>query len=116
MGLLPYFPLASGLLTGKYRRGAPLPAGTRLAKHASALAERVLTEANWAKLRNSIDFAEARGHTLLELGVLLAAGARAGGQRDRRRHPARAGSEQNVAAGGWQLSAEDMAEIDRIAA
>src|SRR4029077_20361033 len=46
MGLLPFFPLASGLLTGKYRRNAALPAGTRLA-NAQRLADRFLTEANW---------------------------------------------------------------------
>lgn len=49
LGLLPYFPLASGLLTGKYRRGAPLPEGARLTKTKN-LAGRYMTEANWSIL------------------------------------------------------------------
>ena len=52
MGLLPFFPLASGLLTGKYRRNAPLPAGTRLA-NTQRLADRYLTERNWADRREA---------------------------------------------------------------
>ncbi|MEA2726605.1 MAG: hypothetical protein QOF70_1080, partial [Acetobacteraceae bacterium] len=65
-GLLPYFPLASGLLTGKYRRNTALPAGTRLAK-TQRLADRYLTERNWEIAEKLADFAEARGRTMLEL-------------------------------------------------
>ena len=65
-GLLPYFPLASGLLTGKYRRNVRLPAGTRLAK-TQRLADRYLTERNWEIAEKLGDFAEARGRTMLEL-------------------------------------------------
>jgi aryl-alcohol dehydrogenase-like predicted oxidoreductase len=112
MGLLPFFPLASGLLTGKYRRGAPLPADARLAQ-SSRLAERVLSETNWAKTEQLIEFAEARGHTILELAFswLLArqpiASVIAGATRPEQ-------VQSNVAAGSWQLTAEDLAEIDRI--
>src|SRR3954468_10329656 len=60
MGLLPYFPLASGLLTGKYRRNAPMPAGTRLA-NTQRLADRYLTERNWKIAEGLGDFVEARG-------------------------------------------------------
>src|SRR5271169_4421404 len=59
LGLLPYFPLASGLLTGKYRSGAPLPAGTRLAnstRHVSGL----LNERNWQIVEALRNFAAQR--------------------------------------------------------
>jgi aryl-alcohol dehydrogenase-like predicted oxidoreductase len=112
LGLLPYQPLASGLLTGKYRRGAPLPQGTRLAK-IERLANRFLTERNWAVSEKLIDFAEARGHSVLELAFswLLCqspvASVIAGATRPEQ-------VEQNVKAGGWKLSAEELAEIDAI--
>jgi len=114
MGLLPYFPLASGLLTGKYRRNTPLPGGTRLANN-QQLADRYLTEHNWSVAERLADFAEARGHHLLELAFswLLAqapvASVIAGATRPEQ-------LEQNVKAGEWRLSEEDMAEIDRISA
>jgi aryl-alcohol dehydrogenase-like predicted oxidoreductase len=114
MGLLPYFPLASGLLTGKYRRNAPMPANSRLTT-TQRLADRYLNERNWAIAEKLIDFAEARGHTILELAFswLIAqapvssviAGATRPEQLD-----------QNVKAGGWRLSAEELGEIDRITA
>ncbi len=114
MGMLPYFPLASGLLTGKYRRNAPMPAGTRLAG-AHRLAERYLTERNWGITERLGDFVEQRGHTMLELAFswLLAqapvTSVIAGATRPDQ-------LEQNVKAGSWVLSAEDLAEIDRISA
>jgi aryl-alcohol dehydrogenase-like predicted oxidoreductase len=113
MGLLPYFPLASGLLTGKYRRNAPLPAGTRLA-NTQRLADRYMTERNWGIAEKLIDYAEQRGHTALELAFswLLAqapvASVIAGATRPEQ-------LEQNVKAGGWAMSAEELAEIDRLA-
>jgi len=66
LGLLPYFPLASGLLTGKYKRNTPMPAEARLTK-TQRLADRYLTEKNWAIAEKLGGFAEQRGHTLLEL-------------------------------------------------
>ena len=113
-GLLPYFPLASGLLTGKYRRNTPLPAGTRLAK-TQRLADRYLTERNWEISEKLGDFAEARGRTMLELAFswLLArppvASVIAGATRPEQ-------LEQNVKAGTWAMTPEELAEIDRIAA
>src|SRR6202035_4698491 len=66
LGLLPYFPLAAGLLTGKYRPQAPLPEGTRFARM-QGLADRYLTPANWAIVERLEDFCARRGHGLLEL-------------------------------------------------
>ena len=114
LGLLPYFPLASGLLTGKYRRNAPMPADARLTK-TERLASRYLTERNWAISEKLIDFAEARGPTALELAFswLLAqapvTSVIAGATRPEQ-------LEQNVKAGDWKLSAEELAEIDKITA
>ncbi len=114
MGLLPFFPLASGLLTGKYRRNVALPAGTRLA-NTQRLADRYLTDRNWEIAEQLADYAETRGHTMLELAFswLLAqrpvssviAGATLPEQ-----------LEQNVKAGAWHLTAEELSEINRIAA
>ena len=114
LGMLPYFPLASGLLTGKYRRNAPLPAGTRLA-NTQRLADRYMTERNWGIAEKLGDFVEARGKTMLELAFswLLAqspvTSVIAGATKPEQ-------LEQNVKAGDWKLTAEELAEIDRIAA
>ena len=111
LGLLPYFPLASGLLSGKYKRGA-LPEGARLAA-VPGLGQGYLTEENWRKVEALGPFAEERGHSLLDLAVawLLArpkvasviAGATAPEQ-----------VEQNVKAAEWELAATDLAEVDKI--
>ena len=112
LGLMPYFPLASGLLTGKYRRSAPLPAGARLT-YTQGLSTRFLTDSNWRLVEDLEKFCASRGHSLLELAFswLLAqpsvacilAGASTPGQ-----------LEQNVRATEWMLTAGDMAEIDNI--
>jgi aryl-alcohol dehydrogenase-like predicted oxidoreductase len=112
LGVLPYFPLASGLLSGKYRRNAPLPQGSRLAKNSRHAGE-FINERNWRMVEALAAFAERRGHTLLELafgwllrdGVVASviAGATSPAQ-----------IEQNVRAAGWKLSADDLAEIDGI--
>jgi aryl-alcohol dehydrogenase-like predicted oxidoreductase len=112
LGLLPFFPLASGLLTGKYRRNVALPAGTRLAS-TQRLADRYLTERNWEIAERLGDFAQSHGHTLLELAFswLLAqrpvSSVIAGATKPEQ-------LEQNVGAGEWGLSAEELAEIDRL--
>ncbi len=112
LGLLPYFPLASGLLTGKYRKDAPLPPGSRLAKSAHH-ADDLLTARNWRVVEALSAFAAARGHTLLELAMSFLAsrpyvsGIIAGATRPEQ-------VEQNVAAVGWTLTPADLAEIDRI--
>jgi len=113
LGLLPFFPLASGLLTGKYQRGATAPADTRFAK-APTLRDRYVTARNEEMVDRLKTFAEARGHTLLELAFSwLAARPQvasviAGATRVEQ-------VEQNVKAIAWSLSAHEMAEIDEIA-
>jgi aryl-alcohol dehydrogenase-like predicted oxidoreductase len=66
LGMLPYFPLASGLLTGKYRRDSAPPEGSRLAR-AEALAKRTMTERNFDRVEALGTFAAERGHSLLAL-------------------------------------------------
>jgi aryl-alcohol dehydrogenase-like predicted oxidoreductase len=112
LGLLPYFPLASGLLTGKYKRGQPPPEGTRFAAW-PALAERYVTEENWDVVERLEQFCAKRGRTLLELAFSwllakpLVCSVIAGATRPEQ-------VEQNVKAGDWELTAEDLAEIDRL--
>jgi aryl-alcohol dehydrogenase-like predicted oxidoreductase len=113
LGLIPFRPLANGLLTGKYKRGAPLPRGARLSSESRA-AERYLTDSNWALAERLEGFAAERGHTLLELalGWLLhrpavasvIAGATTPEQVEQNVHAARA----------WRLTADEMQEIDRL--
>jgi len=110
IGFIPYFPLASGLLTGKYRRGQPRPEGTRLGEQRYPP---LLGDQNLDRVERLVDFAEARGRTLLELAfswllsrpavVSVIAGAT-------RPEQARA----NAHAAGWRLNDEELAEIDRI--
>ena len=111
LGLLPYFPLASGLLTGKHKRGAAA-AGTRLA---TSQFSAFMSDANFDIVEQLDAFAKARGHTLLELAfswlaarpcvASIIAGATKPEQID-----------ANVKAAEWVLNAEDLAEIDRITA
>jgi len=113
LGLLPYFPLASGLLTGKYRRNNPLPSGTRLA-NTQRLADRYLIERNWIIAEKLGDWVEARGRTMLELAFawLLAqdpvSSVIAGATRPEQ-------IEQNVKTGDWKLTAAELDEIGNIA-
>jgi aryl-alcohol dehydrogenase-like predicted oxidoreductase len=110
LGVLPFFPLASGLLTGKYKRGAPPPDDTRFGKSA-ALKDRYVTPRNEDIVEKLTAFAQARGHTLLELAFSWlasqpqVASVIAGATRAEQ-------VEQNVSAIGWSLSAEEIAEID----
>jgi aryl-alcohol dehydrogenase-like predicted oxidoreductase len=113
-GLLPYFPLASGLLTGKYKRDA-MPEGARLTAMPKFANRTYVTDANFAKVEALDAFAKDHGHTLLELafGWLLAEPATssviAGATR-----PEQIAS--NVAAAGWKLSADEKAAVDAIVA
>ena len=112
LGLIPFRPLADGLLTGKYKRGAPPPPGTRLGTMARA-AGRNLTEDNWAIVERLDGFAAERGHTLLELAFSwlarrpAVASVIAGATRPEQ-------VAQNVRAASWALTKEDMQEIDRL--
>jgi aryl-alcohol dehydrogenase-like predicted oxidoreductase len=112
LAFLPYFPLASGLLTGKYRRGHEPPPGTRWS---DGWGPNVFTEKNLKLVEELIGFAQGRNHTVLELAFawLLAppavssviAGA---SDADQVRH--------NASAAGWQLSEADLSEIEQILA
>jgi aryl-alcohol dehydrogenase-like predicted oxidoreductase len=112
LGLLPYFPLASGLLTGKYTRGAAAPDGTRFAK-APALRDRYATPRNEDIVEKLQAFVQARGHSMLELAFSWLASRPqvssviAGATRPEQ-------VEQNIKAIGWTLSAEEIAEVDEI--
>jgi aryl-alcohol dehydrogenase-like predicted oxidoreductase len=112
IGLLPYFPLANGLLTGKYRRGAPLPEGSRLAL-TNPLAARYLTEASFDILERLEEFARKRGRTLLELALSWVAqqspvcSVLAGATK-----PDQVSA--NVKASGWKLTPEDLFEVNQL--
>jgi len=113
MGLLPFFPLASGLLTGKYKRNAPMPAGTRLT-NTQRLADRFLTETNWQIAEQLADFAATRGKSLLELAFSwLACRPQVASVIAGATKPEQIGA--NVKAADWVLTPAEMAEIDRIA-
>jgi aryl-alcohol dehydrogenase-like predicted oxidoreductase len=109
MAFLPYFPLASGLLTGKYRKGKGVPEGSRIADWF----EGKISKEDLERIEGLIGFAESRGHTILDLAFSWL-----------RAHPVIASviagatmPEQvraNVAA-AWRLTAAEMEEIDRIA-
>jgi aryl-alcohol dehydrogenase-like predicted oxidoreductase len=107
VGVLPYFPLARGLLSGKVRRGEPIPSNSRLRDHDQWVADRIdRTEA----LRS---WAEARGRTLLEVGIGgLAAqpgcGSVIAGAMNAEQVKA------NSAAGEWIPTAAELAEIDEL--
>jgi aryl-alcohol dehydrogenase-like predicted oxidoreductase len=116
LGLLPYFPLASGLLTGKYTSPNDLPKGTRLqlmAELAPERAKRFLSDENFDIVGRLRSFCEERSRTMLELAFswLLAqpvvpsviAGATSADQ-----------VRANVAASGWELGSEDLDEIDNL--
>ena len=112
LGLLPYFPLASGLLTGKYKRNAPMPEGTRLAS-IEKFAERFLTAENWRIVERLAAFCADRSRSLLELAFSwLAARPIVSSIIAGATSPAQV--EQNVRAVDWTLTPEDMAEIDRL--
>jgi aryl-alcohol dehydrogenase-like predicted oxidoreductase len=108
LGMLPYFPLASGLLSGKYKRNH-LPEGTRLAT--APFAHRFTTEENFQKVERLGEFCTKRGHTLLELAFSwlaanpMNASIIAGATKPEQ-------LEQNVKAVDWALTPEDLAEID----
>jgi len=111
LGLLPYFPLASGLLTGKYKGGAK-PEGARLS-YMPALADRYMTETNWRIVDGLAAFAAKRDRTLLQLAFSwLAARPTVSSVIAGATKPEQV--ELNVKAADWALTPEEMAEIDKI--
>jgi aryl-alcohol dehydrogenase-like predicted oxidoreductase len=113
--MLPYFPLASGVLTGKYRRGEPPPEGTRLAGVPEERRAKALADAELAKVERLEAFAAERDHTLLELafawlaGLPTMASVIAGATSPEQ-------VRANVDAAGWALGADDRADLDALLA
>ena len=109
---MPYFPLESGLLTGKYRRGEELPAGSRLAAWGDR-ASAFIDDDKLATVERLEAWAASHGHTLLDLALSwhvsnpLVASVIAGATT-----PAQVVA--NVAAAGWALTPADRAEIDTL--
>jgi aryl-alcohol dehydrogenase-like predicted oxidoreductase len=107
VSFIPYFPLASGLLTGKYRRGEPPPAGTRLE------GSDALTDEAFDVVEALDDFAQARGHTLLELAIAglasqpAVASVIAGATRPDQ-------VQANAMAAEWELGVDELAELSSI--
>jgi aryl-alcohol dehydrogenase-like predicted oxidoreductase len=111
MAFLPYFPLANGLLTGKYRRGHAAPEGTRITN--GTRKDELLSERNLALVEALIEVAEAHGHTILELAFAwllkspavasVIAGASSTEQ-----------IQANVAASGWQMTASEISEVESV--
>ena len=111
IGFLPYYPLASGILTGKYRRGESAPAGSRLAEQATDdLRARLLSDRTFDRVEALTEWSRARGHELLELAFawLLGHGAVvsviAGASKPEQ-------IAANRAAGEWVLSPAEVAEV-----
>jgi aryl-alcohol dehydrogenase-like predicted oxidoreductase len=108
LGVLPFFPLASGLLTGKYRRGQPRPPGTRLSDR-----EGVFTDETFDRLEALEEFAQERGLTLLQvaIGGLLAqpaiASVIAGATKPEQ-------VRANVEAAAWEPTSEDVAALNSL--
>jgi len=110
LGFIPYFPLANGLLSGKYRRGQALPPGSR---GSDGFGPKLFTEENLAKAESLADFASSHGHTLLELAMSwlaskpavasVIAGAKTPEQ-----------ARTNALAANWRLTADEMKEIEQV--
>ena len=112
IGIIPYYPLASGLLTGKYRAGEPLPEGTRFAT-TPRFKDRFLTERNLALMGRLERFVSERGHTVGELAIAWLLGNAsvcsviAGATK-----PEQVAA--NVKAAQWHLTLQEMEEVKAI--
>jgi aryl-alcohol dehydrogenase-like predicted oxidoreductase len=114
VGMLPFFPLASGFLTGKYKAGVEPPEGTRLAAWKGPMSARTLNERNFTILGKLEEFASTRGHTVLELAMSwLACKPFVGSVIAGATKPEQVS--QNAAAGSWKLTEVEMAEVDALA-
>lgn len=113
LGLIPYFPLESGLLTGKYRPDAALPEGSRLAAMPEDQRQRFMADGTLGKVERLREYAESRGHTLLELAVSwllsnpVVPSVIAGATRPEQVHA-------NAAAAGWRMTEAERSEIDAL--
>jgi len=111
IGLVAYAPLASGLLTGRYRRGHKIPAGTKLAEPLPFYTH-IMTDANFDKLARLEAFAKERGHNVGEVAIAwllshLWVGSIIPGASNIDQLSA------NVAAIGWKLTEEDISQLGR---
>jgi aryl-alcohol dehydrogenase-like predicted oxidoreductase len=112
LGVIPYFPLASGMLTGKYRRGQDFPKGSRF-ETLTFFAGRYVNDDNFSRVEALTEFAEQRGHTVLELAIAwlnaqdgvasVIAGATTPEQ-----------VQANAAAAAWTLTANDLIDLATI--
>ena len=105
VAFIPYFPLASGLLTGKYRRSQPPPSGSRLENRRDALSDEAFD-----RVERLEEFAEVRRRSLLELAIAgLASQSPVGSVIAGATSPEQV--RQNAAAGEWDLSEDELAEL-----
>jgi aryl-alcohol dehydrogenase-like predicted oxidoreductase len=111
VGILPFFPLAGGFLTGKYKRGEPAPAGSR--GENSGYVQTYMTDANYNKIEKLTTWAEAREHTMAELthawllGQPQVSSVISGATKVTH-------VQQNAQAAGWSLNADELAEVNAI--
>jgi aryl-alcohol dehydrogenase-like predicted oxidoreductase len=111
---LPFFPLASGVLTGKYRRHEPAPDDTRLGSWAAGMAPSLLTDASFDVVERLTRWATDHGHSVGELAIAWLAAKPAVAS-------VIAGATKvsqitaNVAAGSWALTPAELAEVDTLA-
>jgi aryl-alcohol dehydrogenase-like predicted oxidoreductase len=109
MSLIPFFPLASGFLTGKYTQGEEPPEGSRFAGSPN-MGNKYFNDDNWSLLGKLQSFAGERGHSVSELAFAWLLGSPvvpsviAGATKPEQ-------VTANAQAAGWQLSSEEMAEI-----
>jgi aryl-alcohol dehydrogenase-like predicted oxidoreductase len=114
LGFLPFFPLASGLLSGKYRRGEPPPEGTRLQAW-GARGEAAMTDANFDRVEALEAWAQERGHTILELafawllGHEVVSSVIAGATTPEQ-------VKTNAATAAWRLTPEEVDEVTKLVA
>ena len=106
IGFIPFFPLASGLLTGKYRRNQPAPEGSRLEN-------RPISDADYDKVEALENFAQERGRTILELAFAgLASNPQVASVIAGATKPEQV--RQNATAVGWQLTSEELADLRKL--
>jgi aryl-alcohol dehydrogenase-like predicted oxidoreductase len=112
LGFLPFFPLASGLLSGKYQRGVAPPEGTRLAAWGARGAQ-AMSDANFDKVEPLEAWAKERGHTLLDLafawllGHEVVSSVIAGATNPEQ-------VKTNAATAEWRLTAEEVDEVSKL--
>jgi len=109
VSIMPFYPIASGLLTGKYTRGRAYPKGSRFAD--VDYYAQVASAGNFAKVEALTDFAEARGHSLLELAMSWLSG-REGVSTVLVGASSPDQLERNANAVNWKLTADERSTID----